>query len=308
MRAAIIREPGQVVIEPEAALPDCGPAEVRVRIEGCGVCGSNFPVWEGRPWFSYPFTPPGAPGHEGWGVVDAAGHAVEGVRVGDRVALLGQRSFAEYDVVAATDVVPVPPSLGERAFPGEPLACAANVFARSDIQPDQHVVIIGIGFLGAVITSLAVRAGARVTAVSRRPWARDLARTLGAADVRAFDEAGDLVAPRVIECVGTQSALDLATQITDVRGRLVIAGYHQDGTRAVNMQLWNWRGIDVVNAHERDAAVYVAGLRTALAAVTEGALELEPLITHSFGLDDLQQAFTLMRERPAGFLKAVVRI
>ena len=48
------------------------------------------------------------------------------------------------------------------------------------------------------------------------------------------------------------------------RGRLVIAGYHQDGPRQVNMQLWNWRGIDVINAHERDPRRYVDGMRAAV--------------------------------------------
>lgn len=49
-------------------------------------------------------------------------------------------------------------------------------------------------------------------------------------------------------------------------GRLVVAGYHQDGPRQVNMQDWNWKGIDVVNAHERDPAVHRQGLREAVAA------------------------------------------
>ena len=53
-------------------------------------------------------------------------------------------------------------------------------------------------------------------------------------------------------------------------GRLVVAGYHQDGPRQVNMQDWNWKGIDVVNAHERDPAVHRHGLREAVAAVAGG--------------------------------------
>jgi threonine dehydrogenase-like Zn-dependent dehydrogenase len=55
----------------------------------------------------------------------------------------------------------------------------------------------------------------------------------------------------VIECTGMQWPLDLAGELTRERGRLVIAGFHQDGPRQVNMFLWNWRGLDVINAHER---------------------------------------------------------
>jgi NADPH2:quinone reductase len=96
--------------------------------------------------------------------------------------------------------------------------------------------------------------------------------------------------------------------LTRVRGTLVIAGFHQDGRRSVDMQLWNWRGLDVVNAHERDPTVYVAGVEAAAEAIVEGRLDPSPLYTHSFPLDSLGDAFATASERPDGFLKAVVRI
>jgi threonine dehydrogenase-like Zn-dependent dehydrogenase len=111
---------------------------------------------------------------------------------------------------------------------------------------------------------------------------------------------------RAIEVVGLQWPLDLAAELTRIRGRVVIAGYHQDGPRQVNMQLWNWRGLDVINAHERDPAVYVEGMRAAVEAVSNGILNPAPLYTHTFQLDQLDQALEAMRERPDGFLKALV--
>ena len=113
-------------------------------------------------------------------------------------------------------------------------------------------------------------------------------------------------AERVIEAVGAQWPLDLATDLTRVRGRLVIAGYHQDGPRQVNMQLWNWRGLDVINAHERDPQIYVEGIRGAVEAVSSGILDPTLLYTHTFPLHQLDDAFEIMRERPDGFLKALV--
>lgn len=65
-------------------LPEVGASSVCVRLEGCGVCGSNLPVWEGRPWFNYPLAA-GAPGYEGWGVIDAVGDDVESVKEGAAV-------------------------------------------------------------------------------------------------------------------------------------------------------------------------------------------------------------------------------
>jgi threonine dehydrogenase-like Zn-dependent dehydrogenase len=273
-------------------------------------------MWEGRPWFQYP-SAPGGPGHEGWGVVDAVGEGVTGVTAGDSVAALSYQAYAEYDIADANSVVTLPQELAGQPFPGEPLGCAMNVFRRSDIQAGQTVAVIGIGFLGAILTRLATRAGARVIAISRRPFALELAREMGADVVIPLENHTRIIqdvqrltggegVDRAIEVVGLQSPLDLAGELTRIRGRLVIAGYHQDGPRQVNMQLWNWRGLDVINAHERDPAVYVEGIRAAVDAVSSGILNPAPLYTHSFQLDQLDQALETARDRPDGFLKALV--
>jgi threonine dehydrogenase-like Zn-dependent dehydrogenase len=112
----------------------------------------------------------------------------------------------------------------------------------------------------------------------------------------------------VIECVGKQRPLDLAAELTRERGRLIIAGYHQDGLRQCNLQLWNWRGIDVINAHERDTKIYLDGMQRAVAAVSSGALDPTPLYTHSFPLERLDEALNMTRDRPDGFMKALIRM
>jgi threonine dehydrogenase-like Zn-dependent dehydrogenase len=315
MRAAVVTAPGRASVE-DVARPLPGPDQVLIRLEGCGVCGSNLAYWEGRSWFSYPGEP-GAPGHEGWGIVDAVGPNVRSVEPGDRVATLAAHAYAQYDLAPADEVVALPSALDRLPFPGEPLGCAMNAFRRGEVESGQTVVVIGIGFLGALLTRLASRCGARVIAVSRRPYALEVARAQGAdlalssddrdAVVRAVaDATGGAGADRVFEVVGLQAPLDLAGELTRIRGRLIIAGYHQDGSRQVNMQLWNWRGLDVVNAHERDPAEYLAGIREAVAAVQDGRVDLHPLLTHRYPLDRLDEALEAMRTRPDGFLKAVV--
>jgi threonine dehydrogenase-like Zn-dependent dehydrogenase len=298
------------------APPAPGPDEVRVRLEGSGVCASNLPVWEGRSWFQYPLAL-GAPGHEGWGVIDALGPAVAGLEIGDRVAALSYHAYAQYDFAAAHAVVKLPPDLDGQPFPGEALGCAMNIFARSDIQAGQTIAIIGMGFLGILLTELATRAGARVIAVSRRPFALDMAREYGAVvavrsndAVRAGQQvqtaAGEDGCDRVIEVTGHQSALDLATHIVRVRGRLVIAGYHQDAPRSIDMQTWNWKGLDVINAHERAPKAYLQGMERAVEAVVTDRLHPAPLYTHKYELDELRQAFETLRARPEGFIKALL--
>lgn len=239
MRAAVL-EGARGVRVMGVEVPEPGPGEVRIRLEGCGVCASNLPVWEGRSWFDYPL-PAGAPGHEGWGRIDAVGEGVRGLEVGERVAFLSSRAYAEYDIASSDSVVLLPDELVGRPFPGEALGCAMNVFRRSGIVAGQRVAIVGIGFLGAVLTSLAASVGAEV-----------------------------------------------------------IAGYHQDGDRRVDMQLWNWRGLDVINAHEREPAVYLEGMRTAIAAILAGQLDPWPLFTHTFELDELDHALEAVEERPRG--------
>ena len=317
MRAAVLEGPQRFSVA-EVPLPEPGPGEVLIRLEGCGVCASNVEPWEGQPWSTWPGAP-GGMGHEGWGRITALGEGVEGLSVGDRVTALTERSYAEYDVARADMVVPLPASLDEMPVPGEPVACAMNIFARSDVRPGQTVVIVGIGFLGAILTRLATDAGARVIAVSRRAETLDLARRMGAVETIPMDDHWRIIedvrrltegrmAERVIECVGKQWPLDLAGELVAEGGRLVMAGYHQDGPRQVNMQMWNWKGIDIASAHERDPAVRVAGLRAAVDAVASGRLDLAPLLTGDYPLEDLGAAMAATRDKPGGFVKAWVRM
>jgi NADPH:quinone reductase-like Zn-dependent oxidoreductase len=95
MRAAVVVEPGRLEVR-RARVPEPQRGEVLVRIEGCGVCGSSLPLWEGRPWFSYPFEA-GRPGHEAWGFVEERGPETGGPEHGSRVAFLSQHSFAEWE-------------------------------------------------------------------------------------------------------------------------------------------------------------------------------------------------------------------
>lgn len=317
MRAAVLAAPGEIRIE-QRQRPEPGPGEVRIRLEGCGVCASNLEPWAGLEWMTYPGEPGGL-GHEGWGVVDAVGPDVTNVGPGDRVAALSYRSFADYDLARAEALVRLPPQLDGQPFPGEPLGCAFNIFRRSDIQPGQTVAIVGIGFLGAVLTRLASEAGARVIAISRRPESLDLARRYGAAETIAMDDhwaiiervkelTGETLCERVIECVGKQWPLDLAGELVAFGGKLIVAGYHQDGPRQVSMQMWNWKGIDVINAHERDLAVQLRGVQEAVNAVASGRIDPAPLYTHCYPLEELGAALDATRDKPQSFVKALVTL
>jgi NADPH2:quinone reductase len=271
MRAACVEAPRSASAA-RIRIPEPATDEVLIQVEGCGICGSSLPVWEGRPWFSYPLEP-GAPGHEVWGRTED----------GRRVAALCFNGFAEWDLALAETVVELPSELDDIPFPGEALACAVNVVRRSRVLPHERVAVVGAGFLGTTV-----------------------ARLVGEVTVVRRDSVVDGDFDVVIEAAGTQSALDAASRLVTVGGRLVIAGFHQDGLRTVDLQSWNWRGLDVINAHERDRRLVVDGMREAARLAAAGALDLDALVTHRFSLEELGDAFALACTRPAGFLKAVV--
>jgi len=315
MRAARIIGPERVALE-DANVPEPAPNELRFRVNGTGVCASNLGPWFGSEWTKYPLGP-GESGHEAWGVVDAVGSDVRRFAEGDVIAAISYSAYAEYDVVDENAAVRLPAALAGAPFPGEPIACAMNIFERSHVAPGQFVAIVGAGFLGLLLTRLCAARGARPLVISRRTTSLELAREFGAEETIALDDHARVIGrvseltegrlcDRVIEATGKQWPLDVAAELTRERGTLVIAGYHQDGPRSVNMQLWNWRGLDVVNAHERDLGVYARGLRSAVEAVRTGLLAPERLYTHTYSLDRLGDALAATATRPPGFVKALV--
>jgi threonine dehydrogenase-like Zn-dependent dehydrogenase len=302
VRAAVLEAPGRVALH---AVPDPEPAarEVLLRVLGSGVCASELPLWEGREWFTYP-RPAGEPGHEGWGVVHTLGSGVTELAAGQRVTFIGAGAHAENAVVPACRCVRHD---FDEPFPGEPLACAMNAFARSGVRGGERVAVVGAGFFGLLLVQLCRGVADEIAVVSRRGSALEQARDFGATETHdSYAEVvGDGSFDVVFEVTGHQEPLDLAAQLCRVRGRLVIVGYHQDGLRTVNLQLWNWRGLDVVNAHEREPERYAEGLRAAVSAMSAGRLQPAPLLTHRFGLDELGAAYAISARRPDGFVKAM---
>jgi len=277
-----------------------------VRIRACGVCGSDLNAWRGVPGVEYPLVS-GAPGHEAWGEVVALGTGAHALRPGDTVTGLMWNGFAEFGLARAEHLLTVPPELAGRPVLGEPLACAMNVLRRSALQTGQRLAIVGFGYLASLLVQLV--SDAEWIAVTRRPDSRELALRLGAEAAYDFgevpSEAWDSF-PVVIEAAGVQQTLEFATWLTAYGGRLVIAGYHADGPRTVNMQSWNWKGIDVINAHERQPSVYLQALRAAFERLRESPRDLSALHTHAFSLDQAAEAFSMAEARPAGFVKALV--
>ncbi|MDT0689008.1 zinc-binding dehydrogenase [Salegentibacter sp. F188] len=314
-KSAVIESPGKVVAK-ESEIPEPGKEEVRIKLQGSGVCASNIPVWEGRDWFDYPVEK-GNPGHEGWGIVDAVGEDVKGFAVGERVTGLTYNAYATYDIAKPENLVKLPDFLDDKPFPGEPLGCAMNIFSRADIQSGHTVAIVGCGFLGLLLIQLAKSKGAKVIAISRRQFSLDAAKEAGADEIVKMDDHYQIIervkeltkgnfCERVIEATGKEWPLNLSIELTGERGKLIVAGFHQDGMRNVNVQMLNWRGIDMISAHERDSQKYVDGIKAAIVAIQKNELDPFPFFTHMFLLDEMENAYKNLTERPDGFIKALI--
>jgi alcohol dehydrogenase, propanol-preferring len=249
-------EPLRLVDRP---VPDPGRGEARVRVEACGVCGSDLFLQHGG-FVGSPL--PIVPGHEAAGVVDAVGPEVASVAVGDQVAMYyidappdsryarsghinigpGVRrmgvdvdgAFAEYVVRPARTLLkptaPVDPVV--LAVLTDAIATPYHALVRiARLRAGESLLVLGIGGIGSNAVQLGHHLGARVIAVGRSPEKLDLARRLGAdvvlsdgpevaAQIRAETNA---VGPDVVLQCGASARLDeLAIEVAGFLGRVVL--------------------------------------------------------------------------------------
>jgi L-iditol 2-dehydrogenase len=220
----------------------------------------------------------------------------------------------------------------------EPLACAINTVELADISLGDDVVLIGAGFMGNLVQKLVamqlrsffdlrLRRGPRQLIVAdTRADALARARQLGASRVvnvasRSLVEAvteltGGRGADASFEVTGAQAPLLVLGDVTRMSGKVVIVGYHQGGRREIPLAQWNYKAFQIVNAHFREEATIMRGMRIGMRLLTSGRLTtaaggsrsflLDGLVTHRYALQDIDQAFEVAREKPTGFVKSTV--
>jgi L-iditol 2-dehydrogenase len=313
MRQAVLTGPGEFTIV-ELPVPEIGPDEVLLRVAACGVCASELDIYQGAAGHaSYPWRP----GHEVSGVVERAGERVAAPAPGDPVAaFVTTAGYGEYVAVPAAHCFPAGDVPLELAL-GEPLACAVNAVELAGIALADDVVIVGAGFMGQLALRLVQLRGPRQVIVADT---RDdaLARAAAAGATATVNPAREPLADTVreltdgagadvtVEFTGTQGALEVIGSCTRMSGTLVIAGYHQGPPRQVPLADWNWNAFRIANAHFRDEATILRGMRAGMRLVTSGRLSLEGLVTHRFPLATIDEAFQTAIEKPEGFVKATV--
>ena len=310
--AAVLTAPGRIELV-DRTLAELAPGQVLVRINECGICSSDVDRWNGTAADELPW----ALGHEGAGVIEAVGERVTRFAPGDHVAAWMDRGgFAERAMVDAGACVPVPAALQYPAV-AEPLACVVNAVERAAPALGDDVVVVGAGYMGNLVQLVTALKGPRsITVGDVRPEALARAAALGA--TRVVDVEAESLAEAVAEVTGgggadvmyevtgVERGLALAGSATRSGGKLVVAGYHQGADRRLPLGAWNWNALEIVNAHVRDRATIMAGMRAGLRLATAGLIDAAPLVTHRFPLSRIAAAFHMASERPKGFVKGIV--
>lgn len=331
MRAIVIDEPNAVALR-EVETPTPGPGEVRVRSVRAGVCRTDLDIATGAldpRWVRFPVVP----GHEWSGVVDSLGEGVPGLEPGQRVVCEGNipclscprcragdtHLCASYDAVGFTrgggwgEFVVVPARIlhslpdhvsFDAAVLVEPGACVLKALERARIEPSETVGVVGIGAMGALAVRIArLRSPTAIVAYGVRDEELELGLALGAdaavnvartdaeAETRSIATGGLDV---VVETAGAVAAAELSTRLVREGGRVVMLGIAGRGHELT---------LPADRIPLRDLSVFGSvGYTTAawarmVALLGDRLVDLDPIITNRFPLDQYEDAFALMDDR-----------
>lgn len=333
MKAALLYGTRDLRVE-EVATAQPGPGEALIRIYACGVCPSDVRGYLGVRKRDGSYTP----GHEWAGVVEAIGETDdESVRIGDRVVadwrgVCGtcyqcrrgipnycermrrnvRGGFAEYGVgpIAQLRVVADSVSFEEASF-CEPLACITNAHSYTEIPLGGDVVVVGAGPIGLLHLQVARSRGGRVIVSDPLAARLKTATELGAHDV-VDASIGDPVeqvmeltdghgANTVIVAVGGAGPINQALHMAGTSGWVnLFAGTYPPMEMPVDPNLVHYKQLRVTGSHDYTPDNFT----TALRLIQFGMVQVEPLISHRFGLDEIRVAFETTAERQG--LKSMV--
>ncbi|WP_066195870.1 alcohol dehydrogenase catalytic domain-containing protein [Gracilibacillus timonensis] len=302
----------------EVPRPEITNNQVLIKVKYCGVCASELHPWQ-QGAIEQEQT---ILGHEGMGIIEEVGSNVEGFCKGDRVTGLFNQAFAEYAVAEYQDVIKIPDELEGMVAIGEPLSCLWSGANRTPVNLGDTVAVVGLGFMGLGFMQLMKHKGAgKIIAIDIRQESLDHAKRFGADEVYLahevpdtykvtdWDEIGQGIDVSV-DTTGSPQGLALAGELAAVHGVLSIVGYHQShqGIRNVNMQLWNWKALTVINAHERRNQVHVEAMKAMMTLMDNGRFHMKDMITHVHSLDEVDQAYEHIVTKPDDFIKSVIEI
>ena len=340
MRAVVVHGPGDLRID-DRPDPRPGPGEVLIAMEWGGICGSDLSYWRHGASGTAVLKQPLVLGHEVAGRITELGTGVSGYEIGQPVTvhpaeLVGAHQlperlsgrtnlhpqiryfgsaafdphtdggFAQLRTVRADQVRPLPDGVStEHGALAEPLAVALHAVNRAGDVRGRDVLVNGAGPIGALVVAAAkYRGAARVIAADLADAALAVARALGADEVRNLAAGAELPsdAELVFEASGAPAALGSVLRAT-ARGGTVVQVGNLPGTPAQAMlgDLVT-REISWIGSYR-----FVEEISDALLAMRDG-LDVAPLITHSFPLDQAAEALAVAADRSSGSSKVMLAL
>lgn len=335
MKAAQFDKPHSLHIVTKQLRP-LKAGEMLVKVEACGVCGTDVHIVEG----TSRSTPPVVLGHEYGGSVEDVGKAIAGFSPGRRVAIdpniacgtcfycrrglvhlcanlraLGvdiDGGMAEYCIVPAEQAYLLPDDMpaDQSAFI-EPVSCAVHGIDRANIRTGDTVVLVGGGTIGLIMMQLARSAGAsRTIVIEPLAHKRAIAEKVGADVVLdpgvtnthlAIMDLTTVGADVVIECVGKPQTMRMAIELARRGGTVEFFGVCPIGESIpVEPNQVYFKELTIVgsyiNPHTFDRAITL---------LRSGRVKIDAFQVHRFPLDGVHEALAYQREGKT--LKSIIQ-
>jgi 2-desacetyl-2-hydroxyethyl bacteriochlorophyllide A dehydrogenase len=337
MKAAVMREVGKPLTVTSVPVPEISDDEVLVQTKFCGICGTDLHILEG---FGYVPKLPHIPGHEPSGVVSKVGKNVKGLAAGDLVVpylfntcgecwyckqgrdsmcsnlrgMLGVMSngaFAEYFKVPGKNVFRLPENvpLEVGALTADAVITSVHaVYDRGNVHAARSAAVVGSGGVGQVIIQLLKDLGLHVVAVSRSESKLEAAKHFGADQTIKAGDPGIGAKARetfkdgldiVFDCVGSKESMTDSLEMVKRCGRIVMVGEEEAQLPATSTQIAQ-RELEVVGSRNGTRSNMELGLQLLARGV------IRPLISDTFPLDEINEAFDKVRKGAAG--RVVVKV
>lgn len=322
-----------------------GPRDVLLRIDTLGVCGSDIHYYTQGRIGPQVVAFPQILGHEFAATVVEVGAEVQNLHVGQRVAIdplvacgecdqcrAGRKhtcrhqkfvgnpgqlpgALVEYMAMPAACCIPVPDSVSDdQAAVVEPFSIGVYAVQMAQLAPGARVGVVGSGPIG-LCTLLAIRAETQAAAI----YVTDLvdkrlavARACGATwtgnphredVVAAIQGLEPLGLDAVFECAGEQDALDQGIELLKPGGALLIIGIPEVDRVSFNINLLRRNELRILNVRRQNQCV-----ERAIEIIASGHVDVRPLVTHHFRMEETARAFELVSARSGGVVKAIIRI
>lgn len=334
MKAVVIEKPGEIHLI-DTSLPTPIKGFVRVKVAACAVCATDLEVIDGRIAANYPLIP----GHEWSGIVDAVGDGVVESWIGKRVigsndvvcctcdacrsgnwryckdfkeiGFKQDGAYAEYVLVPAYGLYEIPKdvSFAEAAL-CEPLGVAIGTMKKTGAIFGQTALIMGAGSIGLCMLEICRVMGLRKITVCdlkedrlEIAAARGAFRTVTTSKEDVLASAADICPEGydvVIDCTGIEDAIVNCIRLTKKGGVLALAGYGRG--KIMNIRIDD---IHVNNIRMVGAGNNWNHLKLALELMEDGMVDMKPMISSSITLEEFAKGIDMVRNRPAGFVKAL---